>query len=211
MSPLLFLESTDAPDSPRGSGSASAVETNSPLVDTTVAPVPCSFRQCFLYPGPGGGYGFRLSRVASRPGLFISQVTDAPGTLDVFNPLPLDEPSASLPELQNTQQTGSSRPHLFHQVTLGGSAAQAGLQTGDVILEVNGYPMGGENDQERLQQLAEAKPPLCLKLAAKSQQGLEAWIPPGSREVRKRRWMNCEQPEEERAWSERRAEREATR
>lgn len=96
-------------------------------------------------------------------------------------------------------------------MTLGGSAAQAGLQTGDVILEVNGYPMGGENDQERLQQLAEAKPPLCLKLAAKSQQGLEAWIPPGSREVRKRRWMNCEQPEEERAWSERRAEREATR
>lgn len=106
LSPLLFLESTEAPDSPWGSGSASAVETNSPLVDTTVAPVPCSFRQCFLYPGPGGGYGFRLSRVASRPGLFISQVTDAPGTLDVFSPLPLDEPSsASLPEPQNTQQT----------------------------------------------------------------------------------------------------------
>lgn len=36
--------------------------------------------------------------------------------------------------------------------------------------------MGGENDQERLQQLA-GKPPLCLKLAARSQQGLEAWIP----------------------------------
>ena len=106
---------------------------------------------------------------------------------------------------------GSSRPHLFHQVTLGGSAAQAGLQTGDMILEVNGYPMGGEKDQERLQQLAEAKPPLCLKLAAQSQQGLEAWIPPGSREVRKKRWMNCEQPEEEGAWSERRAECEATR
>nr|XP_025122561.1 Na(+)/H(+) exchange regulatory cofactor NHE-RF4 isoform X3 [Bubalus bubalis] len=141
LSPLLFLESTEAPDSPQGSGLASVVETKNPLVkDATVAPVPCNFRQCFLYPGPGGGYGFRLSCVASRPGLFISQVT------------------------------------------LGGSAAQAGLQTGDMILEVNGYPMGGENDQERLQQLAEAKPPLCLKLAARSQQGLEAWIPPGSRE-----------------------------
>lgn len=141
LSPLLFLESTEAPDSPWGSGLASVVETKNPLVkDATVAAVPCNFRQCFLYPGPGGGYGFRLSCVASRPGLFISQVT------------------------------------------LGGSAAQAGLQTGDMILEVNGYPMGGEKDQERLQQLAEAKPPLCLKLAAQSQQGLEAWIPPGSRE-----------------------------
>lgn len=100
LSPLLFLESTEAPDSPRGSGSASVVESkNPPVEDTTVAPVPGNFRQCFLYPGPGGGYGFRLSGVASKPGLFISQVTDAPGTLDVFNPLPLDEPfSASLQE-----------------------------------------------------------------------------------------------------------------
>lgn len=63
---------------------------------------------------------------------------------------------------------------------------------GDVILEVNGNPMGGENDLERLQQLAEAEPPLCLKLAARSQQGLEAWIPPGSGEVRKKRQMDCE-------------------
>lgn len=78
-------------------------------------------------------------------------------------------------------------PTPFHQVTLGGSAARAGLQMGDVILEVNGNPMGGENDLERLQQLAEAEPPLCLKLAARSQQGLEAWIPPGSGEVRKKR------------------------
>ncbi|XP_055279172.1 Na(+)/H(+) exchange regulatory cofactor NHE-RF4 isoform X2 [Moschus berezovskii] len=141
LSPLLFLESTEAPDSPRRNGSASVVDTkNPPVEDTTVAPVPCSFRQCFLYPGPGGGYGFRLSCVASRPGVFISQVT------------------------------------------VGGSAAQAGLQTGDVILEMNGYPMGGENDLERLQQLAEAKPPLCLKLATRSQQSLEAWIHPGSRE-----------------------------
>lgn len=81
LSPLLFLESTEAPDSPRGSGSASVVESKSPPVeDTAVAPVPGNFRQCFLYPGPGGGYGFRLSRAASKPGLFISQVTDAPGT-----------------------------------------------------------------------------------------------------------------------------------
>ncbi|XP_030620402.1 Na(+)/H(+) exchange regulatory cofactor NHE-RF4 isoform X1 [Delphinapterus leucas] len=138
LSPLLFLESTEAPDSPQDTGSASLVETRDPPVEDTT--VPRGFRQCFLYPGPGGGYGFRLSCVASGPHLFISQVT------------------------------------------LGGSAARAGLQMGDVILEVNGNPMGGENDLERLQQLAEAEPPLCLKLAARSQQGLEAWIPPGSGE-----------------------------
>ncbi|KAB0389914.1 hypothetical protein E2I00_008589 [Balaenoptera physalus] len=114
-------------------------------------------------------------------------VTDAPGTLDLLNHLPLDKSSsASLPEPQYTQQTFPWCYKLyippFHQVTLGGSAARAGLQMGDVILEVNGYPMGGENDLERLQQLAEAEPPLCLKLAARSQQGLEAWIPPGSGE-----------------------------
>lgn len=99
----------------------------------------------------------------------------------------LPSQSPRIPSKHFCDVPGSSRPHLFHQVTLGGSAAQAGLQTGDVILEVNGYPMGGENDLKRLQQLAEAKPPLCLKLAARSQQGLEAWIPPGSREVRKKR------------------------
>ena len=201
LSPLLFLESTEAPDSPQDTGSASLVETKDPPVEDTT--VPCGFRQCFLYPGPGGGYGFRLSCVASGPHLFISQVTDAPGTLDLLNHLPLDKSSsASLPEPQYTQQTflWCSKLYIppFHQVTLGGSAARAGLQMGDVILEVNGYPMGGENDLERLQQLAEAEPPLCLKLAARSQQGLEAWIPPGSGEVRKERWMDCELPEEDR-------------
>jgi S1-C subfamily serine protease len=60
---------------------------------------------------------------------------------------------------------------------------------GDVILEVNGYPVNGDNDLERLQQLPEAEPPLCLKLAARSQQGVEAWISPGSGEVRKKRQM----------------------
>nr|XP_020142328.1 Na(+)/H(+) exchange regulatory cofactor NHE-RF4 isoform X1 [Microcebus murinus]XP_020142329.1 Na(+)/H(+) exchange regulatory cofactor NHE-RF4 isoform X1 [Microcebus murinus] len=74
-------------------------------------------------------------------------------------------------------------PHLFvSQVTPGGSAARAGLQVGDVILEVNGDPVGEDYDLERLQQLAEAEPPLCLKLAARSRQGWEAWIPPGSGE-----------------------------
>lgn len=75
-------------------------------------------------------------------------------------------------------------PSLCHQVTLGGSAAQAGLQMGDVILEVNGYPMGGENDLEKLQQLAVAEPPLHLKLAVRSCQGSEACNPPGFGEVR---------------------------
>lgn len=81
-------------------------------------------------------------------------------------------------------------------MTLGGSAAQAGLQRGDVILEVNGYPVGGEMDLERLKQLAEAEPPLCLKLATRSPQGLEAWIPSGSGKVRKKRQKDYEQPEE---------------
>ncbi|XP_004688878.1 PREDICTED: Na(+)/H(+) exchange regulatory cofactor NHE-RF4 [Condylura cristata] len=77
----------------------------------------------------------------------------------------------------------ASVPHLFvSQVTLGGSAARAGLQRGDIILEVNGYAVSGEKDLERLQQLVEEEPPLCLTLAARSQQGLEAWIFPGSEE-----------------------------
>ena len=86
LSPLLFLESTETPDSPQDICSASLVETGAPPVeDTTVAPVPRGFRHCFLYPGPGGGYGFRLSCVASGPPhLFISQVTDAPGTPWIF-------------------------------------------------------------------------------------------------------------------------------
>ncbi|XP_037360180.1 Na(+)/H(+) exchange regulatory cofactor NHE-RF4 isoform X2 [Talpa occidentalis] len=138
LSPLLFLESTGDPPSPQDTCSATLVEINDD--DTTVRPVPCGSRQCLLYPGPGGGYGFRLCYVAKVPHLFISQVT------------------------------------------LGASAARAGLQTGDVILEVNGYAVSGEKDLEKLQQLVEAEPPLCLTLAAKSQQGLEAWISPGSAE-----------------------------
>ncbi|ELK34065.1 Na(+)/H(+) exchange regulatory cofactor NHE-RF4 [Myotis davidii] len=50
------------------------------------------------------------------------------------------------------------------EVTPGGSAARAGLQQGDEILEVNGRPVDGEDDVDRLHQLAEAEPPLCLKL-----------------------------------------------
>ncbi|XP_007523690.3 Na(+)/H(+) exchange regulatory cofactor NHE-RF4 isoform X2 [Erinaceus europaeus] len=138
LSPLLFMESID-PTSPGDTSSASLAETKDLQIgDTTLSSVHCDTRQCFLYPGPGGGYGFRLCCVAKEPHLFISQVN------------------------------------------LGGAAARAGLQIGDMILEVNGYAVNGENDLERLQQLAEAKPPLCLKVAARSQQGLEAWIPPGS-------------------------------
>lgn len=137
LSPLLFLESTRDPASPQDTCSASLAKIKDPPTnDTTVPPVPGGSRQCLLYPGPGGGYGFRLCSVASTPHLFISQVT------------------------------------------LGGSAARAGLQTGDVILEVNGYAVGGEKDLERLQQLVAAEPPLCLTLAARSQQDLEVWISP---------------------------------
>lgn len=100
-------------------------------------------------------------------------------------------------------------PPLPHQVTSGGSAARAGLQMGDVILEVNGHPVDGENDLERLQQLAEAEPPICLKLAARSQHDLEAWTPPGSGEVRKKKQMDCEQPEKDTGEPERRAEQGA--
>ncbi|XP_008066449.1 Na(+)/H(+) exchange regulatory cofactor NHE-RF4 [Carlito syrichta] len=142
LSPLLFLESTEASGSSQDPLSASLVETKDPPpADTAMPPVPLGSRQCLLYPGPGGGYGFRLSCVVNGPHLFISQVTP------------------------------------------GGSAARAGLQVGDVILEVNGYAAGGKNDLERLQQLSEAKPPLYLKLAARSRQGLEAWIPLGSGEA----------------------------
>lgn len=74
---------------------------------------------------------------------------------------------------------------LCPQVTPGGSAARAGLQMGDTVLEVNGYPVGGDSDPERLRQLVEAEPPLCLTLAARSQEGLKAWTAPGSGEVRK--------------------------
>ncbi|KAM9220520.1 Na(+)/H(+) exchange regulatory cofactor NHE-RF4 [Dugong dugon] len=142
LSPLLFLESTEALASPQDTLSVPPlVEARDPSAeDTAVLPTVLGSRQCFLYPGPGGSYGFRLSCVASGPSVFISQVTP------------------------------------------GGSAARAGLRMGDMILEVNGCPMGRQNDPERLQQLFEAEPPLCLKLAARSQQGLEAWIPSKSGE-----------------------------
>lgn len=126
LSPLLFLENTEIAAPPLAETKALPVEDTVELSGS---------RQCFLYPGPGGGYGFRLCCVASGPCLFISQVTP------------------------------------------GGSAARAGLQMGDAILEVNGCPVGGDSDQDRLQQLAEAEPPLCLKLAARDPRGLEAWIP----------------------------------
>ncbi|XP_051053176.1 Na(+)/H(+) exchange regulatory cofactor NHE-RF4 [Phodopus roborovskii] len=128
LSPLLFLENTEMAASP-------LAETKDLPVEDAIEPSgTVDSRQCFLYPGPGGGYGFRLCCVASEPRLFISQVTP------------------------------------------GGSAARAGLQMGDAVLEVNGYPVGGDTDLNRLQQLAEAEPPLCLKLAARNPQGLEAWI-----------------------------------
>lgn len=60
---------------------------------------------------------------------------------------------------------------------------------GDAILEVNGCPVGGDSDQDRLQQLAEAEPPLCLKLAARDPRGLEAWISSKFGEVKSKRQM----------------------
>lgn len=86
MSPLLFLESTEAPHSLQDTCLASLVETKDPPVeDTAVPPVPCGSRQCFLYPGPGGGYGFQLSCVASGRCVFISQVTDTSWAMDPIN------------------------------------------------------------------------------------------------------------------------------
>lgn len=79
LSPLLFLESTEAPASPQETCSASLVETKDLPVEDTAMPLdPGGSRQCSLYPGPGGGYGFRLSCVAGEPRIFISQVTYAP-------------------------------------------------------------------------------------------------------------------------------------
>ncbi|XP_058519753.1 Na(+)/H(+) exchange regulatory cofactor NHE-RF4 isoform X1 [Ochotona princeps] len=137
LSPLLFLESTGAITSPPNAHVAVPIESlKAQLEDAAEPRLPLGSCQCSLYPGPGGGYGFRLCLVASGPFLIISQVTP------------------------------------------GGSAARAGLQRGDLVLEVNGESVGGDGAQERLQQLAEAKPPLCLKLW----RGLEAWVPPGSAE-----------------------------
>ncbi|XP_021515078.1 Na(+)/H(+) exchange regulatory cofactor NHE-RF4 [Meriones unguiculatus] len=128
LSPLLFLENAETAASPL------AETKDHPVEDTVESSGLADSRQCFLYPGLGGGYGFRLCHVAGAPYLFISQVTP------------------------------------------GGSAARAGLQIGDTVLEVNGYPVGGDNDLDWLQQLAEAEPPLCLKLAARKPEDLKAWI-----------------------------------
>lgn len=70
LSPLLFLENTDIAAPPL------ATTKDLPVEDTVEASGLAGSRQCFLYPGPGGGYGFRLCYVASGPCLFISQVTD---------------------------------------------------------------------------------------------------------------------------------------
>lgn len=58
---------------------------------------------------------------------------------------------------------------------------------GDAILEVNGCPVGGDSDLDTLQQLAEAEPPLRLKLAPRNSQGSEAWISLESGEVKSKR------------------------
>ncbi|XP_045432151.1 Na(+)/H(+) exchange regulatory cofactor NHE-RF4 isoform X3 [Pipistrellus kuhlii] len=119
LSPLLFLEGAETEDPPGE--------------DAALPPAPRGSRQgsrrCSLYPGPGGGYGFRLSYQAGGPRLSIAQVTP------------------------------------------GGAAARAGLQPGDEILEVNGRPVDGEQDVDRLHRLAEAEPPLCLRLGARSPRG----------------------------------------
>lgn len=81
LSPLLFLENTENATSP-------LAETKDFAAEDTVEPSsPVGSRQCFLYPGPGGGYGFKLCCVASRPCLFISQVTDVPCALESFHHL----------------------------------------------------------------------------------------------------------------------------
>lgn len=49
--------------------------------------------------------------------------------------------------------------------------------------------MGRDNDLDRLQQLAEAEPPLCLKLAARNLEDLKAWISSESGQVKSKRQM----------------------
>lgn len=73
---------------------------------------------------------------------------------------------------------------LHGQVTPGGVAAQAGLQEGDVVLEVNGCAVTDNNDMEILDLLLEAKPPLALKLAAGPGQDSKVRVAPEA-EVRK--------------------------
>lgn len=70
LSPLLFLENTEIAAPPL------AATKDLPVEDRVEPSGLAGSRQCFLYPGPGGGYGFRLCCVASGPCLFISQVTD---------------------------------------------------------------------------------------------------------------------------------------
>lgn len=95
LSPLLFLESTEALASPQNTCSASLVETKDPPgEDAAEPPVPGGSRRRLLYPGPGGGYGFRLSFVADGPCLFVSQVTDAPWALAPGEPSSLQTPRA---------------------------------------------------------------------------------------------------------------------
>lgn len=181
LSPLLFLENTENAASP-------LAETKDFAAEDTVEPSsPVGSRQCFLYPGPGGGYGFKLCCVASRPCLFVSQVTDVPCALDSFHHLsPTFLCLPACPALEHMTNASVCSP-LRCQVTPGGSAARAGLQMGDAVLEVNGYPVGADNDLNRLQQLTEAEPPLCLKLAARDPQDLEAWISSESGKVKSKR------------------------
>lgn len=81
----------------------------------------------------------------------------------------------------------TGEPRLFiSQVTPGGVAAQAGLQEGDVVLEVNGCAVTDNNDMEILDLLLEAKPPLALKLAAGPGQDSKVRVAP---EAENRRWM----------------------
>ncbi|XP_020840489.1 Na(+)/H(+) exchange regulatory cofactor NHE-RF4 isoform X2 [Phascolarctos cinereus] len=69
---------------------------------------------------------------------------------------------------------GADKPNIIiSQVTPGGSAFQAGLRMGDVILEVNGQSVSRENVLEVMQQLSDAKPPLHLRLAAQGRRGSE--------------------------------------
>ncbi|XP_068922711.1 Na(+)/H(+) exchange regulatory cofactor NHE-RF4 [Petaurus breviceps papuanus] len=137
----------------------------------------------------------------------VSQVEDqAPSATDLASPL---EVSTSLvpPALPSFRQCLLSpgpnggygfRLHcgagksdiIISQVTPGGAASQAGLRMGDVVLEVNGQSVNRENGLEVLQQLADAKPPLRLRLAAQGRRGTETgsslepekdWILPSER------------------------------
>lgn len=87
-------------------------------------------------------------------------------------------PLVHSPVLQVISCLLSVSPPLHGKVTPGGVAAQAGLQEGDVVLEVNGYAVTDNNDMEILDLLLEAKPPLALKLAAGPGQDSKASVAP---------------------------------